>query len=320
MGNGGGTTTLGLLYVSRTNIPVIEGQAVLKLVGTHVFNDDVSAFFGDTIRGSAVGHIYPNFTHSIHMPVLEDLAERAIFIEFSSFRAALLALETRNRGILNNSLITCSWSSQAELHSALFPHATIASTNSIYLTRKDITDIVGLCKDCKMQFSGAAIERPFRAVISILSKIPWHLTNSISTIHRDHIFEMLKLSLENANTVLDENNTALPRTIINDLIRCGMCVPGFTEKQKVALLSASNVDCPKDLEEFVFLQDSSSSTPPPYSRNRQYTAPFFSASNCNRVISTDPRIGKKFTVKAPATPANSPIARKKNDEQYGKKK
>ncbi|KAJ3199185.1 hypothetical protein HDU82_000662 [Entophlyctis luteolus] len=114
-----------------------------------------------------------------------------------------------------------------------------SSTKTTFVTRKNINDLLNLCKECEMRFIGPAVEKPFRTVISIVTKIPWHNTSILSTIHRDHIFEMLKLSLDIAQEKLKENVADFAPSIINDMICCGMCVSGFTEKQKLSLLTAT---------------------------------------------------------------------------------
>ncbi|KAJ3230073.1 hypothetical protein HDU81_004800 [Chytriomyces hyalinus] len=188
------------------------------------------------------------------------------FVEFATFSDALEALDFRARTLIGGTVVVCRWSTQTELRDALFPDLCedVAQSGSekkpdkhkptlVFLTRKNISDLLRLCKEAKVLFSGASIMRPFRTVISILTKLPWHWTQSISTIHRDHIFELLKLCTEAALLLLEENTPDFDPRIIMELVRCSMCVPGFTEKQKVAILTLTKTSCPPDLEKYVFL-------------------------------------------------------------------
>jgi len=64
--------------------------------------------------------------------------------------------------------------------------------NGCFLTRDEVNAILLVCKNYKLHFSRKCAERPFENVISIISKIPWHIPKIINTLHRDHIFELLK--------------------------------------------------------------------------------------------------------------------------------
>ena len=41
--------------------------------------------------------------------------------------------------------------------------------------------------------------------------------------------------------------------ILEPFVRCGLCVPLFTEKQKLMILTASQMECPADLYSFVYV-------------------------------------------------------------------
>ena len=62
--------------------------------------------------------------------------------------------------------------------------------NGCFLTRDEVNAILLVCKNYKLHFSRKCAERPFENVISIISKIPWHIPKIINTLHRDHIFEL----------------------------------------------------------------------------------------------------------------------------------
>jgi len=147
-----------------------------------------------------------------------------------------------------------------------------------FLTRDEVSAILLVCKNYKLHFSRKCAERPFENVISIVSKIPWHIPKIINTLHRDHIFELLKrkiikkkffylkfqsiyviylniksllltnitfiiyiyiVSLESLKTHLSKEYINISPTLMNRLIRSGICCPGFTDKQKNMILNFS---------------------------------------------------------------------------------
>jgi hypothetical protein len=89
----------------------------------------------------------------------------------------------------------------------------------------------------------------YECIISILSKLPWEMANEISILQRDHIFEMVKLSID----FLDPfNKNSVCRPLLIRLVRAALCVPLFTEKQKTMLIAASRLQsCPPELLRFV---------------------------------------------------------------------
>jgi len=72
---------------------------------------------------------------------------------------------------------------------------TTYAKDGCFLTRDEVSAILLVCKNYKLHFSRKCAERPFENVISIISKIPWHIPNIINTLHRDHIFELLKCTV-----------------------------------------------------------------------------------------------------------------------------
>ncbi|KAJ3074106.1 hypothetical protein HK102_005875 [Quaeritorhiza haematococci] len=122
-----------------------------------------------------------------------------------------------------------------------------------HLSRDDINAILQICRNFKLHFSRKCAERPFENIISILCKTPWYKAGAITTMHRDHIFEMTKLSMESLRIHLSKDycNTISP-TLMERMARAGLAVPTFTEKQKLMLLNIANMECPPEMSEFVY--------------------------------------------------------------------
>ena len=130
------------------------------------------------------------------------------FVEFPTFTEGDKAVTTMPRGVLKDRLVTAHRSTQAELKSALFPHW---SSSGLYLLKDEIKAILLNCHNHKVfcipeaavkngnthpvQINRRCPERPFKNVISILCKIPWHNPDSIQISHRDEVFEMLKCEI-----------------------------------------------------------------------------------------------------------------------------
>jgi hypothetical protein len=75
----------------------------------------------------------------------------------------------------------------------------------------------------------------------------------MTLIQRDHLFEMFKIAVESLVIHLCKSSKRyLDQSLLFRLVRSGLTVPLFTEKQKLIVLSVSQLDCPKDLEKFVF--------------------------------------------------------------------
>ncbi|RKO86920.1 hypothetical protein BDK51DRAFT_31545 [Blyttiomyces helicus] len=121
-----------------------------------------------------------------------------------------------------------------------------------FLSRDEINSILMICKQFKLYFSRKCAERPFENIISIITKMPWHEPELISTIQRDHIFEMLKLSLESLHYHLSREHHQISESLQSRMIRAGLCVPLFTERQKTLLLSVARMACPADLMQYVY--------------------------------------------------------------------
>ncbi|TPX63335.1 hypothetical protein SpCBS45565_g06678 [Spizellomyces sp. 'palustris'] len=122
----------------------------------------------------------------------------------------------------------------------------------VYLLREEINALLLVCRNYKLHFSRKCAERPFENIISIICKIPWHEPHLVSTSHRDHVFEMLKLSLESLSIHLSRHDHHIDGSLMMRMVRAGLCVPLFTERQKITLLNVAGLPCPKDLAPFVY--------------------------------------------------------------------
>ncbi|KAI8995911.1 hypothetical protein BC832DRAFT_315172 [Gaertneriomyces semiglobifer] len=214
------------------------------------------------------------------------------FIEFPTFTDAQRALELHARGILKGRVVIAQWSTQSELMDALFPyrqtisgrtelrqpnadHATnqltrvvqyvpagsglvygpsypTSSREGIFLLRDEIDALLLVCRNYKLHFSRKCAERPFENIISILSKVSWHDPECLSVSHRDHLFEMLKLSLESLKIHKSRSDHHIDETLMERMVRAGLCVPLFTERQKLTLVTVARMDVPPDLSIFVY--------------------------------------------------------------------
>ncbi|KAJ1555292.1 hypothetical protein HK096_004993, partial [Nowakowskiella sp. JEL0078] len=190
--------------------------------------NDVVAFFSPIEIAS--GHTPPFYTQAVHIVMNRETGKTysECFVEFENQQIAQKVLDMRPKGLLKGRLVNVQMSSQEELLRVLFPRWKVfapvsensqnpqeptlaemdkyeASTGVVYggtlgkwakdgtmLTREEISAILLTCRYYKLHFSRKCAERPFENIISILCKIPWQVTDAVSTVHRDHIFEMLK--------------------------------------------------------------------------------------------------------------------------------
>ena len=126
------------------------------------------------------------------------------------------------------------------------------------MSQEGILSLLTACRSVKhssSSFKAKILHRPFQAVISVLAKVDWSRTKEISTLQRDHLFEMVKLSIDATNLNSWPSYTQKPKEIVaikTRLLRAGLCVPLFTEKQKVILLNTAGLPCPKDLIVYVY--------------------------------------------------------------------
>jgi hypothetical protein len=160
------------------------------------------------------------------------------------------------------------YSSQSELQNSLFPQKRVQKNRSdiedgvIFMSREEILSLLTECRAVKYSNKNKLLHRPFQAVISVLAKIDWSCTKEISTLQRDHIFEMVKLSIDAvANLNNWPNFSKRPKELVEiktRLLRAGLCVPLFTEKQKVILLNTAGMPCPKELIAYTYTPEDGS--------------------------------------------------------------
>lgn len=106
-----------------------------------------------------------------------------------------------------------------------------------------------LCHTCifQLHFSRKCAERPFENILSILAKYPWHQSHRVLPLHRDHIFELLKLSIESLRMHLSKEYNTIHPTLLTRMVRCAVLTPAFTERQKNMVLVVAGVACPEDI-------------------------------------------------------------------------
>ncbi|KAI8804663.1 hypothetical protein BJ742DRAFT_775969 [Cladochytrium replicatum] len=222
------------------------------------------------------------------------------FVEFGSVKDAERAMAIRNRGFLKGRPVQVRWSRQSELMKALFPKwagndplvqlprsfahvdprevkdipPALVSAGVVYgasgqklakegnlLLREEINAMLTTCKNYKLHFSRKCAERPFENIISIISKIPWGAQNAVSQIHRDNIFEMLKISVQILKDHLSKESANIDESLLCRILRASICAEGFTYRQKSMLLKITDIECPNDLKCFhVQLEDTDNAT------------------------------------------------------------
>lgn len=99
----------------------------------------------------------------------------------------------------------------------------------------------------QLHFSRKCAERPFENILSILAKYPWHQSHRVLPLHRDHIFELLKLSIESLRMHLSKEYNTIHPTLLTRMVRCAVLTPAFTERQKNMVLVVAGVTCPEDI-------------------------------------------------------------------------
>ncbi|KAI8917017.1 hypothetical protein DFJ77DRAFT_547854 [Powellomyces hirtus] len=279
------TNSLVVLLHLRPNVTPTGSFAVLKLsnIAWNLSLADVASYFAPfTIP---IGHVAPHYTQGVHIVMNRATGKTHsdCFVEFPTYTDAQRALDLHSRGILKGRIVVTQWSTQAELVDVLFPHRAghfketkimehdscpedaygegglmsgqplaTSSKEGVFLLREEINALLLVCRNYKLHFSRKCAERPFENIISIISKVPWHEPHLISTSHRDHLFEMLKLALESLRVHLDRYDHNIDETLMERMVRAGLCVPLFTERQKVTLLNVAQMPCFPDLARFVY--------------------------------------------------------------------
>lgn len=133
-------------------------------------------------------------------------------------------------------------SSQGDLLNALFPDFKIEVAKSeienghIFVSREEIMDLVHRCRSkvaSKRQY--LAVERAIDTIVSIISKIPWHFPDALSTLQRDHLFELCKLTTE----AMMYQSVKARANHLRRVVNASLCVPLFTEKQKLMIMNTA---------------------------------------------------------------------------------
>jgi hypothetical protein len=247
------------LYDQRPNVESTRDYSVLKMTGIpwDTTISDIYEFF-EPIK-VVNGHQAPHFTECVHFVKAPSpkKSEFQVFIEFPTKEKAVEAFVLKsNKPLILSKLVTdldCRarlfYSSQIELEKSLFPHKKVQKNRSdiedgvIFLSREEILSLLTACRTVKHTTRNKLIHRPFQ------------------DLHRDHLFEMVKLSIDAANLNNWPNYLQKPKemvTIKTRLLRAGLCVPLFTEKQKVILLNTAGMPCPKDLIVYTYTPDDGS--------------------------------------------------------------
>ncbi|KAI8907851.1 hypothetical protein EDD86DRAFT_208287 [Gorgonomyces haynaldii] len=292
----GQPNSLAILYQSRPNVPSTFQYTVLKLKGApwDTSLSDLLGYLKDANVQIQHSHCGPFFTHAIHLPIVVQLARICdIYLEFPTREQALKTIHYFNKHdcVLRGRRIYCSESSQAELLGALFPSwkgvydegKFISDKSQPFLSRDHINFLLNTCRNQRCPV--VKVEQGIENVISILSKIPWHEHEHISTAQRDHLFELTKLAIE----AFEAQKQRLQRIQKCRLVRAGLCVPLFSEKQKLMMLQSAKLVCPEDLKRFVYMPESpEQKTPSPKSSTKLEITPMSIVGRERRSSSNSP--------------------------------
>ncbi|KAK6093471.1 hypothetical protein MT418_006085 [Batrachochytrium dendrobatidis] len=277
-------SSLELLFQSRPNIPANAHFSVLKImnISWDLTIQDVMAFFADS--QIPMGHNAPYYHNGIHI-ILDRTTGKTLgecYVEFPTQVLAAQALRTHRRGFLKGRPVSVEPSTQDKLYHALFPNLrasleqsqkrldfqaeeNISEGNSqstldqksrpelVYMAREDIFMLLSSCKPSRTHPSKKSSRRPFENIISILSKVPWHRANLVPILQRDHLFEMAKLGTESLLFQTQRVNSNLNTKFLDTFVRAILCVPLFTEKQKLIVLATAHLKCPPELKKFVYM-------------------------------------------------------------------
>ncbi|KAF9984810.1 hypothetical protein BGZ65_012540 [Modicella reniformis] len=125
--------------------------------------------------------------------------------------------------------------------------AQAASLAPPFVTRDEINALLVVCRNYKLHFSRKCAERPFENIISIVVKYPWHQSHRVLPLHRDHVFELLKLSIESLRVHMNKEYNTIDSTLLTRIVRSAILTPAFTERQKTMVLHVSSCPCPEDI-------------------------------------------------------------------------
>ncbi|KAJ1341130.1 hypothetical protein BSLG_004254 [Batrachochytrium salamandrivorans] len=272
-------SSLELLFTSRLSIPFNAHFSVLKIVNINwdLTTQDVLVFFGEP--QIPIYHRAPHYHHSIHIIMDRTTGKTLgeCFVEFPTQSMASQALRTHRRGFLKGRPVSVEPSTQDELYHALFPNlkasleqseerisqplyekvsdplvqTALSDTSTsispdqecrpelVYMAREDIFTLLSSCKPSRTHPSRKCPRRPFENIISILAKVPWHRANLIPILQRDHLFEMAKLGTESLLFQVQRVNSTIDIKFLEQFVRASLCVPLFTEKQKLIVLATA---------------------------------------------------------------------------------
>ncbi|KAL0093760.1 hypothetical protein F4703DRAFT_1939642 [Phycomyces blakesleeanus] len=258
-------TSSDALPISPHNFPCLK----LSNIPWDVSQNDIRTFFCHCRMPSP--SVYAQSIH-IMMDRTTGKTLSDAYVEFVSTADLRRAIDTRNQKPLKGRVVTATECTQDELLSIVFskwrgkfcgisaipPASDVVKSMSTaaggggmtcppFITREEINSLLVVCKNYKLHFSRKCAERPFENIISVIAKYPWHQSYLISTMHRDHIFEMLKLSIESLRAHLSKDYVHIDPTLLERLTRAGLMCPAFTERQKLTLLQNARMECPVDL-------------------------------------------------------------------------
>ncbi|KAM3582832.1 hypothetical protein VKS41_004597 [Umbelopsis sp. WA50703] len=230
-----------------------------------VSQSDIAAFFGcSQIPSPSI------YNQSIHV-MMDRTTGKTLsdaYIEFMSYNDMRCAIEQCNMRPLKGRIVGVQECTQEELLRVVFPKwrgkfigttaippdASVLRTMSTaaggngsgacppFVTREEINSLLVVCRNYKLHFSRKCAERPFENIITVVTKYPWHQAHLITTLHRDHVYEMLKLAIDYVQ---------IDCTLLERLVRAGIMCPAFTERQKTMLLGTSGIPCPLDIIQFL---------------------------------------------------------------------
>ncbi|KAI7872816.1 hypothetical protein BDF14DRAFT_1748969 [Spinellus fusiger] len=259
------TSTPSDLLATSYSYPCLK----LSNIPWDVSQNDIRAFFCQCRMPSP--SVYAQSIH-IMMDRTTGKTLSDAYIEFATVVDLRRAIETRNQKPLKGRIVTATECTQDELLSIVFskwrgkfcgisaipPASDVVKSMSTaaggggvncppFITREEINSLLVVCKNYKLHFSRKCAERPFENIISVITKYPWHQSYLISTMHRDHIFEMLKLSIESLRTHLSKDYVHIDSSLLERVTRTGLMCPAFTERQKLTLLQNARIECPADI-------------------------------------------------------------------------
>ncbi|KAI8088771.1 uncharacterized protein BX664DRAFT_358414 [Halteromyces radiatus] len=251
--------------VKLTNIPWDVSQT------------DIKQFLGNL-------HIPSNtiYTQAIHI-LMDRTTGKTLsdaYVELATMEDVRYAIETKHQKPLKGRIVSVIQCQQEELLTVIFPkwRGKFSGTTAIppdtkvvksmstaaggggntcppFITREEINSLLVVCKNYKLHFSRKCAERPFENIITIIAKYPWHQAHLITTLHRDQVYEMLNLAIESLMNHLTKDYVQIEPSLLERLVRAGLLCPAFTERQKMALLQVSGLECPLDLVHLLMRSD-----------------------------------------------------------------